>query len=240
MLTYKKVKTSLANPLSPTVSWMHEDKLNSMRISAPLRFQSVPPPITVSLRRRLFPSSLTLGSFEVTLNRQSPTLNVSIVKPPVLSAKRKERGPSITTGWTTGLSLRGLYKGGPAAFAQCSTVITDLKLALTSALEYGLFTGPACVLSGEWSDNEIGTEIGAQVACNLRGVHLKINLDYLGQSIVLPITLTDEYAPRVALAATLVPAAVFLLADYFILRARRAARLQRYVLWLHINILYCA
>lgn len=223
-----QVKSSIYNLFSPTVMWMHEDKLNSIRLSAPLSTQQKgPPPITISLRRRLFPSSLTLGSLEVTLNRQAPIVNVSIIKPPVISRKRTGKSPTIETGWTAGLGLRSVLRGGPSAYIQYSAIITKLSLALTTVLEYGLLTGPACSLQGGWSDEELGSEVGAQVVCNLRGVLLKLNFDYLGQSIVFPITLADSYVPGVALAATLVPATMFAFADYYFLRARRAAKSQQ-------------
>lgn len=55
-------------------------------------------------------------------------------------------------------------------------------------------------------------------------------LSYLGQSLILPITLADVYAPRLALLTALVPASAFVLTDYFVLRSRRAAKRAKFAL----------
>lgn len=61
---------------------------------------------------------------------------------------------------------------------------------------------------------------------------------YLGQRLELPITLADNFSPRLVLASTVIPAATFAIVDYVILQSRRTARGKKYAFFVVLNFRY--
>ncbi|KAH8116018.1 hypothetical protein DFH11DRAFT_1542806 [Phellopilus nigrolimitatus] len=178
------------------------------------------------LRRRLFRDTLTLGSLDCILSPRRgapPVVNITLAKPAI-----PRSGSWLATGWACGLSLRSI--AGIAVFAQWQAVCTSLSTALKIGLEQGLFTGLAATLEGSWESDDGESDAGAAVVWDMNGVVLRMSFTYLGQTLVLPVTLADEYAPGLAITAALVPASVFAVIDYFVLRARRKTKREKRLL----------
>lgn len=233
------------NLRSVRLSWKHEDKLNYISVSAPLRPTFKPPPLTLTFRRRLYRETLTMGALDVIINRGAvPVVNVGLTKP---ATAKKESW--FASGWAAGFSLRSA--GGPVAYMQWQALCNALSTAFRIGFEHNLFTGLGGTLEGAWASENGEADVAATVLWDVNGVVLRmtcveyclskvfsllmpfiIRLSYLGQTLVLPITLADVYAPRLALLTALVPASAFVLTDYFVLRSRRVAKRAKFALLL--------
>lgn len=164
-----------------TVSLSHEDKLNFARISAPIRPTLAPPPLSFTLRRRLFPNSLTLGTFECTVARGvTPTVSIGLIKPTVSFSPRSKSGSAsqrrqewIASGWAMGLNLR--LPSGPSVYAQWQALSQPLQTTGKLGLEYGLLTGLGGTIEGSWTSDEGETEVTSTVSWDFRGVIFRLS-----------------------------------------------------------------
>ncbi|KAI5120611.1 hypothetical protein M0805_008087 [Coniferiporia weirii] len=219
-----QVKASLLNLRGLTLSWTHDSDLKHFRVSVPLRPTLIPPPVSLTFRRLLFRESPILGTIDCVLHPSKgafPVLNVSLARPAGSS------NSWFTKSWACGLSLRTAT--GPVIYAQWQALCSALSTTLTFGFEHNLLTGLACTLGGAWSNDGGETDVSATVIWNVNGVILRMTLNYLGQTLLLPITISDTYAPGLVMVATLVPASAFAFAEFFVLRTRRAARKQKYL-----------
>ncbi|KAI0065244.1 DnaJ-domain-containing protein [Artomyces pyxidatus] len=196
-------------------------------------FQRVlrPPPFTLSYSRRLFKNSLTHGVLSLHTGTET-YFSANIVSPTAFDTadqsfdQRPTNGPWSRLGSVSGLGqgVRHLTYGftlagvASSVRAQWGVVLSELALDVSLGLQYG-FTGLSYVLTGAWGDQQSG--VTATVAVNAAGVDLRLMLSYLGQQLVLPVHLADEYDPSLAALTTALPTATFILAYHFFLKPRR-------------------
>ncbi|KAL5521675.1 hypothetical protein ACEPAF_2423 [Sanghuangporus sanghuang] len=212
-----QVRANLMNLRSLSVSWMHTDKLNILRVSVPLQLSPVFPPITLSFRRRLFRNSLTLGAVDCVLNQKGlPAVNIGVTNPPVI-----RKGTTFASGWDAGFNLRGRMPG-PTTYFQWRAVLLPLSMILKIGSEFSFLGGLANTIEGSWHSETEETDISSAVVWNHDGVVLRLSVTHLGQTFVLPIRLSDENLSYLVILATLAQASAFALAEYFFLRKLRA------------------
>jgi len=76
-------------------------------------------------------------------------------------------------------------------------------------------------ISGAWHSSDQRTGVEANVNSSVEGVVLTVNLRYLGQSLHLPIVLSGQYEPQLALYTSVVPAVAVLLGYHFVYQPRQ-------------------
>ncbi|KIP02137.1 hypothetical protein PHLGIDRAFT_130897 [Phlebiopsis gigantea 11061_1 CR5-6] len=186
------------------------------------------PPISLSLRRRLFPRINTFGIFEITTQNAFPTLTFALT-----SAKRLHLidnvNPSHTTGapsrfglavcvgqWSAGMTVMGWL---PALFMECGVVLAELGVQLKARLESGLQTTNG-VITASWSaePSTALSEVGFDVGVGTGGVFLKLNATYMNQAFHVPITMSSHYDTTATMWTTVVPTTAAVLAYHLVLR----------------------
>ncbi|KAA1476579.1 DnaJ-domain-containing protein [Dentipellis sp. KUC8613] len=187
-----------------------------------------PPPLTAIYSRRLFPNSLTEGTL---IARTGPTPSVTaaltftdpfdMTEEADLKGPRNERlgSPSgLGIGMRQsifGVSLAGLQS---AIYTEWSVAFAEIAAKAKVGASLGLL-GLSWVLSGVWGNDERG--VTTSVAVSASGVELKLDVNYLGQRIVVPIAIGDDPDAVLGLVTAAVPTAAFLLAYQLILQPRR-------------------
>ncbi|THH03555.1 hypothetical protein EW145_g6177 [Phellinidium pouzarii] len=217
-----RVKACLTNPRGFRLTWAHEDEMNSFRVSAPLRPTLSPPPLTITFRRCLFRDSRITGvlDYVVRPGEGAPFVNVALSKP--VPARTDSW---FSTGWTCGMSLSLLP--GPVMFAEWHMLSGMLSTLFKFGIEHRLATGLTCKAGSVWSSKTGETDVDTEIIWNAREVVLRTKVTHLGQSLVLPVMLADTYAPGVAMLTAFVPASFVAITSYFVMRKRRAAKLQK-------------
>ncbi|TDL24635.1 DnaJ-domain-containing protein [Rickenella mellea] len=211
---------------SLNMSAVYSDGENSITASTQLDPRSSTelsvPPITLALGRRLFRDSFTHGTVAVGVQSGRPVVQVGLMRPVVLL-----KDGNIVFGWTCGVNLKPL-ETGPSFNAEWVVYVKDLALQVKVGSEVALIGGAGSYMTGEWSNETKDTSVGATVSLSIVGVSLRLRLSHLGQSILLPIGISNQYNPQMALLGTVIPTVAFLLADHFILKPKRIeSRLAR-------------
>ncbi|TFY60377.1 hypothetical protein EVG20_g7443 [Dentipellis fragilis] len=187
-----------------------------------------PPPLTAVYSRRLFPNSLTEGTL---IARTGPTPSVTaaltFTDPFDMTEEAGFKGPrngrlgslsGLGIGLrqsTFGVSLAGLQS---AVYTEWSVAFAEIAAKAKVGASLGLL-GLSWVLSGVWGDDERGVTTSVSVSAS--GVELKLDVNYLGQRIVVPIALGDDADAALGLVTAAVPTAAFVLAYQLILQPRR-------------------
>ena len=147
-----------------------------------------PPPMTLSISRRLFLQSQTEGALTVYAG-PDPTLSISLISPTPFESSSGQYDPSPTDepypymrkpGSLSGLLSGAIFKSyslvlagiGTGLKAEWGITLSEIALQFKLGLEYGFFTGFSFLLSGAWArgKNEIATSVGL----NQLGVMLKL------------------------------------------------------------------
>ncbi|KAG6334910.1 hypothetical protein ID866_4181 [Astraeus odoratus] len=233
--------------LSPhiiTAKTTYSDNENAVSVRAtfiPAFWYLFPPVTTISFGRRLFRDSLTQGSASWTYSPQRPggNLELSVFSPRQFDfgsvddyVDATERaifsGPGSISGfgtgvrtWSYGLTLAGLNSCIKAEF---SLFFHELSLRLKASAELGL-RKIAYIVSAKWIGQR--SAFGTGVGLSTEGVILRFQLTYLEQKWTLPITLTSEYDPSVALYTILIPSTVLVVGYHFVLKPRRRAQREK-------------
>lgn len=129
----------------------------------------------------------------------------------------------------------------PTIFAEATLKLVQLSTQLKCALNYDLVSGFTYTLGGQWSSE--ASEVGTALVLNMSGIllqfesavpryflwtllihHVFSSLSYLEQRITLPIVLSTEYSPILALATIVIPSTVAVLGYRFVVVPRRRNR----------------
>lgn len=183
------------------------------RLNAMLPF----PPLTIGLRRRLFPDAPIVGNIDFTLNPKVPSVGISLIRPNIGT-----RGDLITLGWSFGFDLR-LFGGGPRLHGTSKVAFRRYSTALEVGLQYTL-AGLIGQVTGEWESESGDTGVAATMGSSAHGVFLRLNMRHLGQTLVMPIFFSSEFSGGLVILASALPAAAYVIGDYFVLRSRREKR----------------
>lgn len=150
------------------------------------RLLTGPPPISLTLSRRLFPGHNTFGTFEFATTSALPTFTLAVASQRPLdlaveaetvrsegAAPPSRSGLAICVGhWSIGGVVLGVI---PALFAECGLVFVELGIRLKARIESGL-TGTSGVLSAAWNieGNTALSKLGVDVGAGNGGVFLKL------------------------------------------------------------------
>jgi DnaJ family protein C protein 11 len=175
-LSTKQASGSILHPHRLTLRSTYSDNDNTLAIQSSIAptWRSIPPPVTVSLSRRLFRKSLTEGTLSCYIGAQ-PRLTIAINSPTPFDFTAEASDldgdffnnsrPGSISGlgvgaryWSYSITLAGLASH---LRAEWGVTFTELALQAKFGLEYGL-TGLACVLTGVWRGDtkEIATSVG--------------------------------------------------------------------------------
>ncbi|KAI0042346.1 DnaJ-domain-containing protein [Auriscalpium vulgare] len=225
---------SLLGARSLTIKSTYMDPANTVAVQTTLlpSFRAIPPPCTLSYSRRLFRDSLTHGLISLHTGTQ-PYLSISIMSPtPFTTApdpsdgmpdnERSRSSLGSSSGFGAGVihSTYGATLSGVASSlrAEWGVVLSELTAQVSVGIQLG-WNGLAGVLSGTWGDEQGG--VTTLISLNAAGVELRVELLYLGQQFIVPVTLADEYDASLALFTAALPSTAFVLAYHFILKPRR-------------------
>ncbi|EMD34782.1 hypothetical protein CERSUDRAFT_116966 [Gelatoporia subvermispora B] len=199
------------------------------------------PGLNATFSRRLFKNSPLQGNINAQWNGMMPITSISLssgalfdvssesalVDEETLDLGMRPPSPSgLARGvrqWTLGLNLAGLQT---SLSGQVVLGLLELGVTCRAAVELGILTGLSWVFGGEWRRDD--KAVGASVALGLEGVTLNLELAYLGQSYSIPICLSHEREPFLALLTGIVPSATLAFSYAFILRPRQRRRRLEY------------
>ncbi|KAI0030357.1 hypothetical protein K488DRAFT_87852 [Vararia minispora EC-137] len=221
------MSTSLLHVLRPyfmtaATEYKDDDDMTSISAQTTVNFYRRSfPPLSVTLRRRLSPTSLTRGVFSATYGPK-PTLLLELSTPSVFDLANdlhwrdqaaSESGSRAVLVRRFGLMLQGLV---PALRAGCDLVFPKFLTEVNLDLQFGLLFGPVGVLTGSWGDRVNG--VTTSVSLNAAGVAFTMDMCYLGQRLSIPVTLTEYFDPAVAAFAAALPATASTLAYHFVVK----------------------
>ncbi|KAH9923298.1 DnaJ-domain-containing protein [Amylocystis lapponica] len=192
------------------------------------------PPLTVAYSRRLFRNSPTEGTLMFSSNSAVPILSVTVSSAHMFDHTPEAAIPILPSGSDPVMrppSRSGLAVG--ASFWNVSTTLAgpmtglsgewgvdfaELGVQLKIMLQLGI-TGWSWMVGSEWrrQDNSVGTSVGL----GAQGVVFRLDLAYLGQQLSLPITLSYQRDPALALWTAVLPSTALVLTYQFILKPRR-------------------
>ncbi|KDR72591.1 hypothetical protein GALMADRAFT_252737 [Galerina marginata CBS 339.88] len=187
------------------------------------------PSTTLSFTRRLFRSEPQRGKITLHLAKQ-PSISFFYVSPPTLDLTEEEGlspqfGPPTTLGLkfvaferNIGVTFDAIF---PTLIAETSLVLIELSTRLKASIQYSV-AGLSCTLGANWSNET--AEVSSTLILNPTGLLLQFDLNYLEQQLSLPIVLSIESSPLLALGTIIVPSSVSLLGYYFLVIPRRRAR----------------
>jgi DnaJ homolog subfamily C member 11 len=129
----------------------------------------------------------------------------------------------------------------PTIFAEATVMLVQLSTTLRSSLHYDLINGFTYTLGGHWSSET--SQVDTALILNMSGISLQLesaisryffwvlfiyhvffSLSYLEQRISLPIVLSTEYSPILALATIILPSTAAVFGYHFVVVPRRRNR----------------
>ncbi|KAL4068611.1 hypothetical protein V8B97DRAFT_2059551 [Scleroderma yunnanense] len=228
-----------------TAKTTYTDHENAVAVRAnfiPALWYLFPPVTTIAFTRRLFRNSLTQGSAVWTYSPEWPggSLELNVSSPTEFDFTSIDDyvdatessifgGPGSISGfatgvgkWSCGLTLAGQYS---CIKAQFSLFFRELSLRLKASAEVGI-KHIGYIISAKWIGQKCA--FGTGVGLTNEGVILKLQIKYLEQKWILPITLTPEHDLNLALYTILVPSTVVVVGYHLFLKPRRRAQRTRY------------
>jgi DnaJ family protein C protein 11 len=155
--------------------------------------RSFPPPVTVSLSRRLYRRSPKEATLTASTG-PNPSLVLSLVSPSMFDFSLDAYSPSSDDGARvdepkpvsySGFGAGTFYKSYSLVLAGISTglkaewglIFTELAVQVKLALEYGLLSGLGGAATASWTHGK--SEIATSVGLNQLGVMLRVRLQFL-------------------------------------------------------------
>ncbi|KDQ10263.1 hypothetical protein BOTBODRAFT_36373 [Botryobasidium botryosum FD-172 SS1] len=217
-----EAETALLNPQRTTVKGgFHPNPSTALTVQAQaLHASPLPPPLTISLARKLWQDSPTEGVITYFTGSPSiPFTSSSLLIPSALNVALQ------SPNWSTGVQLS--FAGTNLTSSWTTRPTKSLAVRFGAALG---FTGFEFSIGG--SDRldfggaiEGGLGVGCTVSAGSNGVVLKFRLTRPGQRITLPIVLSSQANPKLALFATVIPALGFIALERYIqIPARRGSK----------------
>ncbi|KAG1731597.1 uncharacterized protein EDB91DRAFT_711776 [Suillus paluster] len=219
----------------------NENTLNCRVHFIPALWNLLPPASTISFSRRLFRhastvgtvawtfSPLAMGSFQFDIHSPQP-FDFSSPENSVLHAERMNaeftNKPGSASGfgvglrtWSYGFQLSGVNS---CIKTEWSIWFFELSLRLKAGIEIG-FRGLAYLVTATWTS--ANTAISTSFGVSTGGLIIRLELDYLHQKWILPITLSPVRNQILEFFSAVVPSTALVLGYHFVLKPRR--RLQR-------------
>ncbi|KIL63513.1 hypothetical protein M378DRAFT_25009 [Amanita muscaria Koide BX008] len=187
---------------------------------------------SLTLSRRLFPHRHERGVLSIHA-AQHPQLAFNVLLPSPFSLAAFSDGerppPGSVPPSVSGLAYGAIHKSFgivfnsvlPKLVGETGVTFTELSLQLKIGFELGL-EGLTWLFTGSWSNES--SEITATTMLNPVGVVLKLDLAYLEQHLTLPVILSHQHSPTIALCSVVVPSTALVLGYHFILKPRRRSQ----------------
>ncbi|KAF5318657.1 hypothetical protein D9619_010699 [Psilocybe cf. subviscida] len=230
-------KTNIFFPFNSSLEVKYEDPHNALSLQSsiqPLHFSSSPPVTSISYTRRLFSSTPQQGKITLRLAKV-PALTIQYISPPVVDVPKGQedqftpgRGPPTSHGFkftlvdkTFGLNFESIF---PQLVAEVGVTLLELSTRFHCAITFGLFTrtGFAFKIGSHWSNSS--SEMASTLILTNTGIHLDLECGYLEQRLNLPITLSPQFSPLLALSTIVVPSIATISGYYFFVIPKRKAR----------------
>jgi DnaJ family protein C protein 11 len=251
-ILYRKASLKLSRPYKTKFGVDYEDADNSIQFKAGfLPFAAVTNILaetSFSFSRRLWRRQPQRGKVTIRFGRQ-PSASFMFISPSPLNVISEESTPPHLLPTISGLKQMvfdkriGIIFANflPTIFAEATLMLVQLSTLLKCSLHYDLISGFTYTLGGHWSSET--SEIGAALILNMSGIswqlesavsryffwvlfiyHVFFRLDYLEQRITLPIVLSTEYSPLLALATVIIPSTAAVFGYHFVVVPRRRNR----------------
>lgn len=211
------------------VTGTYRDEYNTLNATALVSpfGNRVIPSLEVTYGRRLWKSSPQIA--EITLNlQQNPSLRINFTSPPSLTQEildQNAHGLPSTTGMKYLVMDRSVAlvftSFLPKLALEFGVSILELSTRIQAGIEYG-FTGLGATLGARWSPDE-RREVGVVTGMNPGGIFFRLDFTLWKQRVTLPVVLSTEFEPVVALWSLVLPSTAAALGYHFILRPRRRA-----------------
>jgi len=217
-----QAETALLNPQRTTVKGgFHPNPSTAFTVQAQVLHASpLPPPLTISLARKLWKDSPTEGVITYFTGSPSiPFTSSPLLIPSALNIAIQ------SPDWSTGVQLS--LAGSNVTSSWTARPTKSLTVRIGAALG---FTGFEFSVGGSEKVDfggviEGGLGVGCTVSAGSNGVILKLRFTRPGQRITLPIVLSSQADTKLALFATVIPALGFIALERYIqIPARRGTK----------------
>ncbi|KAF8633059.1 hypothetical protein AX15_001536 [Amanita polypyramis BW_CC] len=230
-----EVGTTLLAPhvLKWNADYEDENNTISMKTSFVPFKSNMNPSATLTLSRRLFPNRHGRGILSLHIAQQ-PQLAFNVVFPSPFSSGmsygiHENAPPGSLPPSISGLAYGAFHRSVGLVFnsilpkfvGEAGVTFSELSLQLKIGFELGL-EGLSWVFNGSWSNES--AEIAAATILNPMGVVLKLDLAYLEQRLSLPIILSQQHSPFIALCTVVVPSTAMVIGYHFVIKPRRRAQ----------------
>ena len=249
----RKASLNLPRPYNTKFGIDYENVDNSVQFKAgflPFVATNILAETTIIFSRRLWRRQPQRGQVTVRFGRQ-PSASFVFISPSPLNVTGEEptTPPQLLPPTISGLKQIvfdkriGIIFNNflPTIFAEATLMLVQLSTQLKCALNYDLISGFTYTLGGQWSSET--SEVGTALVLNMSGIllqiesvisrcvlwnllthHLFSSLSYLEQRITLPIVLSTEYSPILALATIVIPSTAAVFGYHFVIVPRRRNR----------------
>ena len=249
---YRKASLELSRPYNTTFGVDYEDVDNSIQFKAGfLPFTAVTNILaetSFSFSRRLWRRQPQRGKVTIQFGRQ-PSASFMFISPSHDVISEESTPPQLLPPTIPGLKQMVFDKRIgiiftnflPAIFAEATLMLVQLSTSLKCSLHCDLIYGFTFTLGGRWSSET--SNVGTALILNMSGISLQLesavsryffwalfiyhvffSLSYLEQRISLPILLSTEYSPILALATIIIPSTAAVFGYHFVVVPRRRNR----------------
>ncbi|KAF8970217.1 hypothetical protein BDZ97DRAFT_131299 [Flammula alnicola] len=220
-------------PFTTKLDIKYEDPDNTLTFKTaffPLAINSLPVTTTVSLSRRLFRSKPQRAKISLQVSK-NPSISFLYISPPTLELSEDGGLPQKSPPTTSGLKYMlfdksiGLSfdRGVPDLVVEVGLSLVELSTRLKASVHYGL-SGLLLSLGVNWSND--AAEVASTLILSPAAVILNFDFGYLEQRLSLPIVLSTQFSPFIALGAVVIPSTATALGyHFFVIPRRRAQRL---------------
>ncbi|KAF9482704.1 DnaJ-domain-containing protein [Pholiota conissans] len=191
------------------------------------------PLTTISFSRRLFRSKPQQGKIILNVSK-NPQISFVYRSPATIELEEGDALPQQAPPTTSGLRYMlvdkavglDLHQVLPAVFAEVGLTLVELSVRFRCIIQMG-FNTTVLTVGANWSSET--AEVGSAVSLTNTGVLLHVDLRYLEQQLSLPIVLSTERSPLLALGTVVIPSCAAALGYHFIVLPRRRKRRLEYL-----------
>lgn len=253
-ILYRKASLNLSRPHKTKFGVNYEDVDNSIRFEAgflPFSAATNMAETSFSISRRLWRRQPQRGKVTIKFGGQLSASFV-FISPSPLNVISEESTPPQLLPTISGLKQMVFDKrigivftnSLPVVFAEATLMLVQLSTTLRSSLLYDLINGITYTLGGHWSSDT--SQVDTALILNMSGItlqlesavsrcfiwelfinHVFFSLSYLEQQISLPIVLSTEYSPILALATIIIPSTAAVFGYHFVVVPRRRNRWKK-------------
>lgn len=252
-ILYRKASPNLSRPYNTKFGVDYEDDDNSIQFKAGFLPFAVAANIlaetSFSFSRRLWRRQPQRGKVAVRFGRQ-PSASFMFISPSSLNVISEESTPpQLLPPTISGLKQMAFDKRIgiifnnylPSIFAEATLMFVQLSTQLKCSLNYNLISGFTYTLGGQWYSET--SEVGTALILNMSGIllqfesavsryffwalfiyHVFFSLSYLEQRITLPIVLSADFSPILALATIVIPSTAAVFGYHLVVVPRRRNR----------------